>query len=415
MQGSSRFTGILLLLISISVNAQQISTVDYYIAVAKENSPVLNDYNSQRYSLKIDSLMVLSDYGVKVTGICDAMYAPVADGWGYDAVLSNGQNVTAVIRASRDLLGKEDLKARLANYSLRIEQSENRSQITEFQLERAITEQYVNTYASQQRYLDSQEIVALLQQEDSILKKLTQNATFKQTDYLSFKVTLQQHRLASQQLHADWLNDYATLNYLAGIVDTAVQAIEPPSVPRANTLPFEQSVYAKSYETDSLKLANDARIIRYEYNPKLSLYADGGYSSSFMTSPYKNLGASIGLSLTIPIYDGNRRKRLLQQNRLQQETQRRYNEFRRNQYSQLALQIEAQIGEYKRMVADAGEQLKYARVLIDADLKQLPAGDVRVTDLVLSIENYMNLKSGLIQFEATLYDLYVRQNNLMLQ
>ncbi len=415
MKQLSKHLLIVFLLISASINAQNSNTLEYYLNSAKENSPVLNDFKNQRYSLKIDSLKMKADYGFKVTGIGDAMYAPVIGGWGYDAALTNGQNITALIRVSKDLLGKNNLDTRLANYSLGIRQLLNQSNITELQLKRAVTDQYILTYAAQEQFQNAQEIIQLLTQEDTILKKLTQNAAFKQTDYLSFMVTLQQNQLLAQQRYADWLNNYATLNYLAGIVDTTLQKIETPLIPIQKTLPFEQSVYAKSYETDSMKLANDANIIKYEYQPKLSAYADGGYSSSLVTSPYKNFGASAGLSLTIPIYDGDKQKKLLQQNHLQQNTQQQYSEFQKKQYLQQSAQIETQIKQYKQMIATANEQLKYAQALIEANLKQLPTGDVKVTDFIVSVNNYINLKSGLIQFETTLNNLYNQQNNLTLQ
>lgn len=409
------FSFSLSLLMAAPCFAQPHKTLTDYLALAKENSPLLNDFNNQRYSLKIDSLKMLANYGVQVTGNVDAMYAPIINNWGYDIALSNGQNVTAVVRVSKDLLGKENLKTRLSNYSLSIRQLFNQSKITEIALNKAITEQYIQTYALQQQYEVSSEIVKLLRDEETILKKLTQNSAFKQTDYLSFMVTLQQNILASQRQYADWLNNYATLNYLCGIVDTTLQKIDPPLTLVLQILPFEQSIYAENYKTDSLKLTNDAKIINYDYRPKLTTYVDGGYSSSFIATPYKNFGASIGLTLTVPIYDGNQRKKSLQQIQLQQDSRNKYFEFQKNQYKQQVIQLQNQIGQYRQMIETANEQMGYAQTLIDANLKQLPTGDVKVTDVIFSINNFISLKSELVQFETTIYNLYNQLNNLTIQ
>ena len=408
-------TVLTILSFSIAVFAQSTKTLDYFLTSARANSPVLNDYNNQRYSLKIDSLKMLADNGLQVTGNIDAMYAPVIKGWGYDNVLSNGQNLTSVIRVSKDLMGRENRNTRLADYSLGIRQLFNQSAVTELQLNRVVAEQYINTYSVQQQYQVSQEIIRLLQEEEIILKKLTKNASFKQTDYLSFVVTLQQNQLTSKQLYADWLSNYATLNYLAGMVDTTLQKIAPPLLSDENFIPFEQSIYAESYQTDSLKLANDTKIIDFDYRPKLSAYADGGYMSSFPAKAYKNLGVSAGLLLTVPIYDGDKRKKTLQQKKLQQETLSWYNKFERKQYEQQTLQIESQISQYKQMIATANEQMKYAQTLIEATLRQLPTGDVKVTDFIVSISNYLNLKSSLIQYEINLYNLYNKLKYITLQ
>lgn len=413
----SRLTISILIFLSIafSIKAQQHKTLEDYLTLAKENSPLLNDFNNQRYSLKIDSLKTLATYGLQVTGNVDAMVAPTINNWGYDNVISNGQNVTAVVHVSKDLLGKENLKTRLSNYSLSIRQLFNQSKISEIALNKAITEQYIQTYALQKQYEISSEIIKLLRDEEIILKKLTQNSAFKQTDYLSFMVTLQQNILASQQQYADWLNNYATLNYLCGIVDTTLQKIDPPLTLVSQILPFERSVYAENYKTDSLKLTNDAKIINYDYRPKLTTYVDGGYSSSFFATPYKNFGASIGFTLSVPIYDGNQRKKSLQQIQLQQDSRNKYFEFQKNQYKQQVIQLQNQIGQYRQMIETANQQMSYAQTLIDANLKQLPTGDVKVTDVILSINNFISLKSELVQFETTIYNLYNQLNNLTIQ
>ena len=64
------------------------------------------------------------------------------------------------------------------------------------------------------------QLLNLLSREESVLKRLTQKNVYKQVDYLSFLVTYQQQDLVQNQLQAQYKNDYASLNYLAGIIDT---------------------------------------------------------------------------------------------------------------------------------------------------------------------------------------------------
>lgn len=396
-------------------SAQQPKKLDYFITSAQANSPVLNDYNNQVCSLKIDSLKLKADYGFKVDGIGNASYSPVIKKWGYDNNLSDGQTLAAIIRVSRELPVKGNINARLVNYSLGIQQLLNQSQITIQTLNRAITEQYINTYASQQQYQVINEVVHLLEQEDDVLSKLTQTATFKQTDYLSFKVTLQQNILALKQCNAEWKNEYALLSYLSGVVDSTTQSIDPPTLSDDSFVPFEESIYALSSNIDSLKLTNEARIVNYDYKPRLSAYADAGYSSTLTVAPYKNLGWSTGLNLTVPIYDGHKKKMQLRQNKLSQDTRARYADFTRKQYEQQIIQLQGQIEQYNQMMEVANEQMVYAKTLIDANLKQLPSGDVKVVDFIFSINSYINLKSGLIKYETNLYTLRNHLHNLIIQ
>lgn len=397
------------------VSAQQTINLDYFINAVQANNPILNDYNNQAFILRIDSLKLKSDYGFKIDGIGDATYSPVVKKKGYDHNLSNGQSITAILKLSKEIIGKGNINSRKENYGLGIQQLFNQSQFTIQSLNRAITEQYINTYASQQQYQVINEVVHLLEQEDDVLSKLTQTATFKQTDYLSFKVTLQQNILALKQCNAEWKNEYALLSYLSGIVDSTTQSIDPPTLSDDSFVPFEESIYALSSNTDSLKLTNEARIVNYDYKPRLSAYADAGYSSTLTVAPYNNLGWSMGLSLTVPIYDGHKKKMQLRQNKLSQDTRARYADFTRKQYEQQIIQLQGQIEQYNQMMEVANEQMVYAKTLIDANLKQLPSGDVKVVDFIFSINSYINLKSGLIKYETNLYTLRNHLHNLIIQ
>src|SRR6185436_15321009 len=138
--------------------------------------------------------------------------------------------------------------------------------------------------------------------EDSLLKKLTQDNVFKQSEYLAFAVTVQQQLLNTSQLNVQYRFDHAALNYLAGIVDTATQKLEDPQLDYRSFGDFTSSAFYHQFVLDSLKLVNDRMLIDLTYRPKITAYADGGYNSSLVYKPYKNFGASVGLSLTIPIY-----------------------------------------------------------------------------------------------------------------
>jgi outer membrane protein TolC len=414
MRAFTHLFSVLLLFFVQLIFAQNHLTLEDYRSLAKNNSPLLNDFNNQRFSLKLDSLKLRADYGVKVNGLGDASYSPLFGSWGYNGSVAAGQNLAALVRVSKELLGKKNKETRFSNYSLSMQQMLNQSAITELQLNRLVTEQYINTYAAQQKYKVNQEIVKVLQQEDLILKKLTQNVVFKQTDYLSFKVTLQQNILAMEQQKADWLNNFATLNYIAGNLNSDFSSLEKPNIQSGLPKAFDESIYKESYKTDSLKLANDAKIINLDYQPKISVYADGGYSSALLNTPYKNFGTSVGLSLNIPIYDGHKRKISLEQNKLSQHSLEKYNQSRKTQYQIQIHQLEEQIRQNQMMLKTANEQLVYAKTLIEANLKQLPTGDVRVADFILSINNYINLKLGLVTYETTIENLKNHLQNLIL-
>jgi len=146
-----------------------------------------------------------------------------------------------------------------------------------------------------------------------------------------------------------------------------------------------------------LKLANADRQINFEYRPKLSVYADGGYFSSLAYMPGKNFGMSAGLSLTMPIYDGGQRKMQHDQIAISEETRTDYQNFFTSQYRQQIDMLTRQLAYHVPLSRQCAEQMEYAQTLIDANRVLLSTGDISVTDYLLSVSNYLNAKNLLIE------------------
>lgn len=405
-----------ILLLGFCTLQAQSNTLSYFLTTAQTNSPLLNDYNNQVISNRIDSLKLRATYGFIVTGEGTAGYSPNIKGWGYDNALTNGQSLFAGVRVAKEFISRNNLNTRLAGVNASIAQVLAQKNISLQTLNKQITDQYVATYASQQQYNVSKEIIHLLDQEDIVLKKLTQAAVFKQTDYLTFKVTLQQNELTLEQQKADWQNNYSLLKYLSGITDDTFEPVEEPQFKETlDPDSFDESMYTKAFQADSTKLSNEARIIQYDYKPKITAFSDSGYQSSFTTTPYKNFGMSVGVGVTIPIYDGHQKKMLLQQNQLLQETRQKYLEQTKRQYQQQILQVRNQMEQYDKIIRTANQQMTYAKTLVEANAKQLPTGDVRMVDFILSINNLLSLKGNIIHYTTTLLNLKNQLQYLIIQ
>ena len=202
-------------------------------------------------------------------------------------------------------------------------------------------------------------------------------------------MTQQQTELLQKQHLADLQNNFGLLQYLSGNNDERVSTLERPTFNLENNYDFKESIYAQTFKTDSLKLANDIQLINFNYQPKVAVFADGGYSSALIRTPYKNFGISVGLSLNIPIYDGHQRELSISQKKIELDTQKNYTDFYQKQFEQQKNQIKNQIQQYRSMVNLADKQMRYSQTLIEANLKQLPTGDVKMVDFILAITNYL--------------------------
>jgi len=371
--------------------------LDYYLGLARTNSPLLKDYRNQVQLNKVDSEIIIAGYRPQVNGVSNNSYAPSINGFGYDYAITNGGQLSALVQANKTFVSKRNLAAQVQTIHLQNEAVGTTSIIAEKELKKAITAQYISVYGDLAAMNFTREILRLLQNEEIILKNLTQNNIYKQSDYLSFYVTLQQQQLAFRQTEIQFRNDYATLNYLCGIVDTAAVPIPDPDLKLASLPEVYTTSFYRQYLIDSLKIINQRTVLDFSYKPKLNLFADAGYNSSFSYQGYKNFGTSFGLSLVVPIYDGRQRQLKYKKFALDERTRTGYRDFFLRQYDQQIAQLFQQLKSTELLIEEINSQIKYSSTLIEVNGKLLEKGDIRITDFILSINTYLNARHLLNQ------------------
>lgn len=383
----------ILILFLVNTAVAQEKNLDYYLQSGLDNSPLLKNYQFQIASNQIDSLTLKAGYGPQVNANASGYYAPVVGGWGYDGVVTDFHTFNAMIGVSQTLVGKNNLNNQF--YSIRIQNLGllNQGKITEQELKQNITSQYITTYGDMLQINFNEELLALLRGEEAILKKLAEQGIYKQTDYLSFLVNIQQQELLIKQLHIQYQKDFAKLNYITGLQDTSFIVLEKPDI-EISTLPdLEQTVFYHKFYIDSLQIVNSDQQVDWNYKPKINLFADAGYLSSFDTDPYKNFGLSGGLSLTLPLYDGGKRKMLHQKYAIAEANRIVYRKFYSRQYDQQIAQLKKQLDLSSQLISETSKQIIYAEGLIEAQRKQLTTGDVKIADYIIAIGNLLNAKN----------------------
>ncbi|WP_018614398.1 TolC family protein [Segetibacter koreensis] len=390
------FLTVSIILISCSCFGQS-HTLEFFIGQARDNSPLIKDFNNQILSNRLDSLILRASLKTQVNFISSNSYAPVVKGFGYDGAITNGANISAVVQANRNFLTQNNVATQLAAIRLQSQSLSDTIHISEQDIKRAVTDQYITAYSDLVIMDFNQEIYNLLKKEEEVLKKLTQSSVYKQADYLAFYTTLQQQQFLYLQAQIQYNTDYLTLNYLAGIVDTTVERIQSPALNDSTQFDFYHSVFYQRFATDSMRLANEKAIINYEYKPRIGAYTDAGYISTLTANPYRNFGFSFGLSLTVPIYDAHQRKYRLSQVDLRERTRVNNKLFFLNQYKQQIAQLNQQLHASDLLVKTINEQIKYVKTLISANAKLLETGDIKISDYVLAITNYINARNILNQ------------------
>ncbi len=385
------------LLILSNILFAQTKNLDFYINTALANSPLIKDYQNQVATNGIDSQRLRATFRPQVIGISNNVYSPVVNGWGYDQALSNIGAFNEMVSVSQAFTGKKNLSTQykgiqLLNDSIRIAQK-----LSEQELKRNITAQYIAAYGDLQQLNFYLEVNRILKNQEMILKKLTENNIYRQADYLTFLVTRKQQELQQRQIEIQYRNDYSLLNYLCGIFDTSAGALEDPGISLQHLPDTSSSAFFLRYKTNSLMLENEIKVLDYSYRPKLSAFANAGYSSTLLFQPYKNFGTGVGINLNIPIYDGH--QRVLQQRKIKlfANTNANYKDFFTRQYDQQIAMLRQQLASTESLLGDIGEQIKYANELITVNGKLLETGDAKIADFVIAINNYLTAKNLLTQ------------------
>ena len=393
------FTGIFILAANI-LYAQE-KSLEYYIDAGTQNSPLLKDYRNQKASNLIDSMRLLAGYWPQINGVSTNSYAPTYKGWGYDGAVTNGANFSQLIVASQRLVSKENLQnqheaIQLLNQSLNIS-----GKITEQDLSKSITAQYITAYGIWQQYSFNKDVLNLLKKEETVLKQLTEKGIYRQTDYLSFLVTIQQQELLISQANIQYQNEFSTLNYLCGIKDTVAVPLTKPTIELAIVPEAESTVFYQQFRIDSLKLKNSSALIEYNYKPKVNVFADGGYLTSFAEQAYKNFGVSFGVNITVPIYDGKQKKMQHDKLTIAEQTRQGYRDYFKTQFNQQVAQLSQQLQSTQQLISLTDKQIKYTETLIEANRKLLETGDVHMADYILALGNYLTAKNIITQNTIT--------------
>jgi outer membrane protein TolC len=378
------------------MSAQQ-QNLDYFLTLGLQNSPLLLDYQNRLKSALIDSMRLRAGQGFQINAGSFNTYAPVIHGWGYDEVKTDIAQISALMGISKEITGNNNLRNQYQAIRLQNQSTDLEGSLSEKELKKTIISQYILAYGDQQQLALNSEVLDILRQEELIVKKLTEQGVYKQTEYLSLLVNLRQQALITSQIGYKLKTDFESLKTLCGIFDTSYASLSAPDLAVNISAEPHKTIFIQQFEIDSLKLINADQQIDFNYRPKLSVYADGGYLSSLMQTPWKNFGFSAGFSLTVPVYDGHQKKMQHDQLAISEATRMNYHNFFINQYHQLIVMLTRQLTSNDQLARQTREQLNYAQALVDANRLLLNSGDISVTDYLISITNYLTAKNLLIE------------------
>ena len=382
-----------------------------FLLLARQSSPLLRATANQVGQNRIDSLVRARQNGVQVGGIGAAVFYPsitkMVNGdkvqvLGYDNAISNGGNFAAFAQATKPLFNRFQLQN---DYQIINSQGlllRNSGRLSALDLRRSITDQYLTAFAAESQLRFSRTLLAELRKQDDILRQLVNGGIFKQTQYLSFYLSVRTQEVVVEQNRLAYRRELGTLRALTAVSDTTLISLETPTPPTHRPLAGLLAPAQRQYTLDSLRLLLDRRAVDAYYRPRVNAVFDGGLqSASFLPADLAHsVGIGAGLQLGVPIFDGHQRQLQYQRIELSERSRSGYRQFITVQRQQQYQQLEGLIRASDALLARIREQLRVADALVGAARQQLAIGDVAILDYLNLVTSYRTLQFSLTQAET---------------
>lgn len=387
-------------------------SLDFYIQKGLENSPLLKDFNNQLLSGKLDSLLTQASYKPQVNLVSQAMYAPAAKNFGYDAAITNGANYSAVVNVMQPLFNKKIKDNQFCDISLSNHAIEADAQITTTDLKQGITSQFLTAYADYAQIQFNQSTLDLLKNEQSLLKSLADQGIYAQTDLMNLSISLTAQKIAIRQAFIQYRNSLAILNFICGISDTSTVILIKPELTIRNQFNINNSPAMLKFKIDSLKNVNSKQLIDLNYRLQISAFADAGFMAVLPQNIPHNFGTSFGLNFSIPIYDGKQRKLQFEKTSLAENSRLDYQTFYTSQYKQQINQLNEQLKLTDELILSVRNQLTEQEKLIALYKIEIGKGLVRFLDFLNIVNNYTQTKNNLTVSEMNRLQIINQMNYL---
>ena len=390
----------------------QAQSLEFYIQKGLENSPLLKDFSNQLLSGKLDSLLTQASYKPQVNQVSQAMYAPTAKNFGYDAAITNGANYSAVVNVVQPLFNKKIKDNQFRDISLSNHAIEADTQITTTDLKQGITSQFLTAYADYAQIQFNQSTLNLLKNEQALLKSLADQGIYAQTDLMNLSISLTSQKIAIRQGFIQYRNSLAVLNFICGISDTSTVILTKPELTIRNQFNINNSPAMMKFKIDSLKNVNSKLIVDLNYRPKLSAFADAGFMAILPQNIPHNFGTSFGVNFSLPVYDGKQRKLQYEKTSLAENSRLDYQTFYITQYKQQINQLTEQLKLTDELILSIQEQLKEQEKLIALYKMEIEKGLVRFPDFLNTVNNYTQTKNSLTVSEMNRLQIINQMNYL---
>jgi outer membrane protein TolC len=373
----------------------QTRNLEYYLTEGIRNSPLLYDYKNQISSSTQDSLIIHAAGNPIIEAKSQLLYSPYYHNFGYDEVVTDGGNYTAVISVNQNIFNKKEKSNKYRLVDLQKQLLVNSTQVSSSELVKIITDQYLSAFSVYNDLTFNTTFLDLFNKENAIVKQFVQNGVYKQTDYLALIIETQTQEITVKKLESQYRTELSSLNQLCGLNDSARYELSKPEIVLKGTPVISNTPTWLKYRLDSMRIETEKAAIDIKYKPKVNWFADAGFLTSYPWNFYRHFGYSAGISLNIPVYDGKQQGMEKEKLQFEQSSRESYQASYQKQYLSQISQLKNELKALNDLAARTAVQLTTSAQLVDALKGQLESGIIQMTEYINALKNYKTISSSI--------------------
>ena len=398
------------------------NNLEYYIAAAKQNSPLINDNLNQSKANSFEVERLKAFYTKPQVGItANYLFAPIISNdnskpslelnpngaenyYGYDMAASNGGTYQALLNISQPLFNSQRYKSASDVIKVSSMVSENNAKLSAHDLEKIVADQYILCIQDKMQLQYAEEMLTVLTDQKEIMKKLVENGIYKQSDLTLLNIEYQSFHSQQTTFKANYKRDLMDLNVLSGINDTSFVQLQ--TIELSLNTDAVNSAFLQKYQLDSLNLLAQQKFFELKYKPQVNLFANTGLNAVYAPTILNRFGLSAGISFSYIIGDGGQKNYNQEKINIQQKTIAFYRENFENQNRVRKNRIINELKSYSDRINIAQQQLKDYNTLLAAYRKEITSGQFSIINYITTLKSMT-----LIQRDYTL--LFAQQQSLI--
>jgi outer membrane protein TolC len=263
------------------------------------------------------------------------------------------------------------------------------------ELKRTITSLYLTSYSVYNDLMFNRSFLDLMTEQNNLVERLVKAGIYSQSDFLALRVETDGQKVLVRQLANQYRSSLRMLNEACGVTDTLDIILQKPEIKPADILNDSRYLLLEPYLIDSIKIINEKNALFLRYKPTVTWFADAGILTSNPWNFYRHFGASAGISLSVPIYDGQQRKLEGQKLEIRENTRSFYRTGSKKQYDQQYLRLQGELEDMKSVRDRLAKQLSTSDQLVKSLRSELETGYVRMTDYLNAVKNYRSIRHNL--------------------